>query len=231
MTTTTAKAPLPNGIVSYEDYVAKNKVKATNNAMDQGAFLTLFTTQLKNQNPLDPVKNEAFVAQLAQFSQLEATNSMKTSMETMVKSLDGDKMLAGAALIGRRVAVPNGPLTLLGGEPVQANVDLPTGADGVQMVVFNDQGQQVRKQIFGAQPLGTMKITWDGHSDAGAQMPDGTYTMQVLASSMGKALQPTVNALATVRSVSNAGTADNAWILEVDGGKSVNMADVKRIAY
>ena len=231
MTTTTAKAPLPNGIVSYEDYVAKNKVKATNNAMDQGAFLTLFTTQLKNQNPLDPVKNEAFVAQLAQFSQLEATNSMKTSMETMVKSLDGDKMLAGAALIGRRVAVPNGPLTLLGGEPVQANVDLPTGANGVQMLVFNDQGQQVRKQIFGAQPLGTMKITWDGHSDAGALMPDGTYTMQVLASSMGKALQPTVNALATVRSVSNAGTADNAWILEVDGGKSVNMADVKRIAY
>lgn len=48
---------------------------------------------------------------------------------------------------------------------------------------------------------------------------------------MGKALQPTVNSLATVRSVSNAGTADNVWILEVDGGKSVNMADVKRIAY
>lgn len=231
MTTTAAKAPLPNGIVSYEDYVAKNKVKPTSSTMDQGAFLTLFTTQLKNQNPLDPVKNEAFVAQLAQFSQLEATNSMKTSMETMVKSLDGDKMLAGAALIGRRVAVPNGPLTLLGGQPVEANVDLPTGADGVQMLIFNDQGQQVRKQIFGAQPMGTMKLAWDGYSDAGAAMPDGTYTAQVLVSSMGKALQPTVNSLATVKSVSNAGTADKAWILEVDGGKSVNMADVKRIAY
>ena len=231
MTTTAAKAPLPNGIVSYEDYTAKNKVKATNNTMDQGAFLTLFTTQLKNQNPLDPVKNEAFVAQLAQFSQLEATTAMKTSMETMVKSLDGDKMLAGAALIGRRVAVPNGPLTLLGGQPVEANVDLPTGADGVQMLIFNDQGQQVRKQIFGAQPIGPMKLSWDGTSDSGAPMPDGTYTTQVLASSMGKAIQPTVNSLATVRSVSNAGTADNTWILEVDGGKSVNMADVKRIAY
>ena len=230
-TTTAAKAPLPNGIVSYEEYTAKNKVKPTNNTMDQGAFLTLFTTQLRNQNPLDPVKNEAFVAQLAQFSQLEATTAMKTSMETMVKSLDGDKMLAGAALIGRRVAVPNGPLTLLGGQPVEANVDLPTGADGVQMLVFNDKGQQVRKQIFGAQPIGTMRLSWDGLSDAGAPMPDGNYTSQVLASSIGKALQPTVNSLATVRSVSNAGTADNVWILEVDGGKSVNMADVKRIAY
>ncbi len=58
-TATTTKPPLPSGIVSYEDYIAKNKVKAPSNTMDQGAFLTLFTTQLKNQNPLDPVKNEA----------------------------------------------------------------------------------------------------------------------------------------------------------------------------
>ena len=42
----------------------------------QAEFLTLFTTQLQNQNPLDPVKNEAFVAQLAQFSQFEATTKM-----------------------------------------------------------------------------------------------------------------------------------------------------------
>ena len=54
MTTTAAKAPLPNGIVRYEDYVAQNKVKATNNAMDQGAFLTLFTTQLKNAADATP---------------------------------------------------------------------------------------------------------------------------------------------------------------------------------
>jgi len=230
-TATTAKAPLPSGIVRYEDYIAKNKVKAPSNNMDQAAFLTLFTTQLKNQNPLDPVKNEAFVAQLAQFSQLEATNAMKTSMETMVKSMEGDKMLAGAALIGRKVAVPNGPITLLGGQPVDANVELPTGADGVQMTIFDAKGQAVRKQIFGSQPVGTMRLSWDGYSDSGAAMPDGTYTMQVLASSMGKALQPTVNTLSTVRSVTNPGTGDNTWLLEVDGGKSVNMADVKRIAY
>jgi flagellar basal-body rod modification protein FlgD len=230
-TATAAKPPLPNGIVRYEDYIAKNKVKAPSNTMDQAAFLTLFTTQLKNQNPLDPVKNEAFVAQLAQFSQLEATTAMKTSMETMVKSMEGDKMLAGAALIGRRVAVPNAPLMLLDGQPVEANVELPTGADGVQMKIFDEKGQLVRKQIFGAQPIGTMRLGWDGFNDNGAVMPDGYYTMQVLASSMGKALQPTVNTLSTVRSVTNPGTGDNTWLLEVDGGKSVNMADVKRIAY
>ena len=230
-TASTPKAPLPSGIVSYEEYTAKNKVKATSTTMDQGAFLTLFTTQLKNQNPLDPVKNEAFVAQLAQFSQLEATTAMKTSMETMVQSMQGDKMLAGASMIGRKVAVPNAPAMLLGGQPVQASVDLPNGADGVQMQIFDSRGQVVRKMIYPAQSPGSMKLAWDGMSDSGASMPDGAYTMQVLASSLGKAVQPVVNMFSTVRSVSNAGTADNTWLLEVDGGKSVSLADVKQIAY
>ena len=230
-TASTPKAPLPSGIISYEEYTAKNKVKATSSTMDQGAFLTLFTTQLKNQNPLDPVKNEAFVAQLAQFSQLEATTAMKTSMETMVQSMQGDKMLAGASMIGRKVAVPNAPAMLLGGQPVQASVDLPNGADGVQMQIFDSRGQVVRKMIYPAQSPGSMKLAWDGMSDSGASMPDGAYTMQVLASSLGKAVQPVVNMFSTVRSVSNAGTADNTWLLEVDGGKSVSLANVKQIAY
>ena len=230
-TASTPKAPLPSGIISYEEYTAKNKVKATSTTMDQGAFLTLFTTQLKNQNPLDPVKNEAFVAQLAQFSQLEATTAMKTSMETMVQSMQGDKMLAGASMIGRKVAVPNAPAMLLGGQPVQASVDLPNGADGVQMQIMDGRGQVVRKMIYPAQSPGSMKLAWDGMSDSGAAMPDGAYTMQVLASSLGKAVQPVVNMFSTVRSVSNAGTADNTWLLEVDGGKSVSLADVKQIAY
>lgn len=230
-TASTPKAPLPSGIISYEEYTAKNKVKATSTTMDQGAFLTLFTTQLKNQNPLDPVKNEAFVAQLAQFSQLEATTAMKTSMETMVQSMQGDKMLAGASMIGRKVAVPNAPAMLLGGQPVQASVDLPNGADGVQMQIMDGRGQVVRKMIYPAQSPGSMKLAWDGMSDSGASMPDGAYTMQVLASSLGKAVQPVVNMFSTVRSVSNAGTADNTWLLEVDGGKSVSLANVKQIAY
>jgi len=232
MTTTNTQAPLPNGIIRYEDYVAQQKAQPQkSSAMDQGAFLTLFTTQLKNQNPLDPVKNEAFVAQLAQFSQLEATTAMKTSLDTLVKSMDGEKMLSSASLIGRKVSVPNGSLTLLNSQPVTANVDLPTGADGVQMLITDSTGKQIRKQIFGSQQAGSMNLSWDGLDDSGAQMPDGTYNIQVLASSNGKALQPTVNTFSTVRSVSNAGTADNTWLLHVDGGKTVNMTDVTQISF
>jgi flagellar basal-body rod modification protein FlgD len=149
----------------------------------------------------------------------------------MAKSMQGDKMLAGASMIGRKVAVPNAPAMLLGGQPVQASVDLPNGADGVQMQIMDSKGQPVRKLVYPAQAPGSMKLSWDGMSDSGAAMPDGAYTMQVLVSSQGKAVQPTVNMFSTVRSVSNAGTGDNTWLLEVDGGKSVSLADVKQIAY
>ena len=230
-TATTSQAALPNGIVRYEDYIAKKKITPQNTEMGQNQFLTLFTTQLKNQNPLDPMKNEAFVAQLAQFSQLEATTAMKTSLDNMVSSMQSDRMLSGSALIGRKVGVPDGPATLLSGQPVSASADLPTGADGVKFEVYNDKGLLVRSQILGAQSPGPMSLSWDGLDDNGQAMADGNYRFKVTANSNGTLSTPTVNTLSTVRSVSSAGTADNAWLLEVDGGKTISLNDVKRIGY
>jgi flagellar basal-body rod modification protein FlgD len=230
-TATTSQPALPNGIVRYEDYIAQKKVTPQNTEMGQSQFLTLFTTQLKNQNPLDPMKNEAFVAQLAQFSQLEATTAMKTSLDTMVSSMKSDRMLAGSSLIGRKVGVPDGPATLLNGQPVTGSVDLPTGADGVKFEVYNDKGQLIRTQILGGQTAGPMALSWDGLDDNGQQMADGNYRFKVTANSNGTTSTPTVNTLSTVRSVSSAGTTDDAWLLEVDGGKTVSLSDVKRIGY
>ncbi len=230
-TTTTSQPALPSGIVRFEDYTAKKKLTPQSTEMGQNQFLTLFTTQLKNQNPLDPMKNEAFVAQLAQFSQLEATTAMKNSLDSMVSSMKSDRMLAGSSLIGRKVAVPDGPATLLGGQSVTGSVDLPTGADGVKFEVYNDKGQLVRSQILGAQTTGTMNLSWDGLDDNGQAMADGNYRFKVTASSNGVTSTPTVNTLSTVRSVSSAGTADDAWLLGVDGGKTISLSDVKRIGY
>ena len=232
MTPATNPQPaLPNGIVRFEDYTAKKKLTPQSTEMGQNQFLTLFTTQLKNQNPLDPMKNEAFVAQLAQFSQLEATTAMKNSLDSMVSSMKSDRMLAGSSLIGRKVGVPDGPATLLSGQPVTGSVDLPTGADGMKFEVYNDKGQLVRSQILGAQTAGTLNLSWDGLDDNGQAMADGNYRFKVTASSNGVTSSPTVNTLSTVRSVSSAGTADDAWLLGVDGGKTISLSDVKRIGY
>ncbi len=228
---TTATSSLPSGIVKYEDYVAEQKAKPINTNMGQTEFLTLFTTQLKNQNPLDSVKNEAFVAQLAQFSQLEATTAMKTSMQNLTSSLANDRLLGATSLIGKTVGVPDGPVAVTDTTVSQGVINLPTGADGIKLQVFDDKGILVRTQVMGAHAPGDVTLEWDGMNDGGTAVPNGTYRYVATVNSNGTTTKPTVNTYAQVLGVTSAGTADGTMLLEVAGGKTVNLTDVKRISY
>jgi len=228
--TTSSLSSLPSGIMTTAQYAAQKAATPQSTTMGQGEFLTLFTTQLKNQDPTDPVKNEAFVAQLAQFSQLEATTAMKTSMDSMVSSMSNDRMLGAAGLMGKQVAVPDGPVQVTDTTVAQGTINLPTGADGIQLQVFDDKGVLVRSQIMGAQPAGDVTLTWDGMNDGGTAVANGTYRYVATVNSQGVMSKPTVNTYATVTAVKSAGTSDGAMLLEVAGGKTVNLADVKRIS-
>ena len=100
MAVTASDFKMPGGIETFEDY---KKAQAApkyyessadvNDEMGQQEFLLLFTTQLQNQNPLDPMKNEEFVAQLAQFSQLEATTTMAADLRGLTGSLQKERMM------------------------------------------------------------------------------------------------------------------------------------------
>jgi flagellar basal-body rod modification protein FlgD len=224
-----SKMKAPAGVKTTAD--AANEAltaKAGSNGMGQKDFLTLFTTQLKCQDPLDPVKNEAFVAQLAQFSQLEATTTMSETLKAYVDSMSGERMMSSTSMIGKTVAVPGAAASMTnGGKPAQGFVNLPTGAEGVKLEVFNDKGQLVTSQVLGAQNIGDMPFVWDGTSDAGSKVPDGNYTFKATAISQGKTSNPVVNVLSTVTGVNQ--QADKTILLEVAGGKSVKLTDVQRV--
>jgi len=218
-----------SGIMTTAQYNAQKAATPQKTSMGQTEFLTLFTTQLKNQDPTDPVKNEAFVAQLAQFSQLEATTAMKTSMESLVSSMSNDRMLGAASLMGKQVAVPDGPVEVTNTTVSQGTINVPAGADGIQLQVFDSKGVLVRTQIMGAQTPGDVTLSWDGMNDGGTAAANGTYRYVATVNSKGVMSKPTVNTYATVTGVSSAGTADGAMLLEVAGGKTVSLSGVKRI--
>ena len=219
---------VPNSIrTTAQDAQAKLTSATGQSSMGQKDFLTLFTTQLKNQDPLDPVKNEAFVAQLAQFSQLEATTNMSTSLSTFVDSMSSNQITSTANLIGGKVAVPDGPAQLAGGVPVKGVVNLPNGADGVKFMVYDTKGILVKTQILGAQTAGDMTWSWDGTDEANNALPDGTYRFAAAAVSQGKVVTPSVSTMAKVIGVSQ--QADKTMLLQIEGGKTVKLADVKRI--
>ena len=218
---------VPTGIKTTA--AAANEALTSNakSGMGQKDFLTLFTTQLKNQDPLDPVKNEAFVAQLAQFSQLEATTNMSTTLTDFVTSMSNNQITTSANLLGKKVSVPDGPAQLSAGQPIQGIVSLPTGAQGVQFQVFDDKGGLVNTQILGGQVAGDMTWTWDGVNDAGNVLPDGNYRFVATAVVQGKTSNPKVSTMAKVIGISQ--QADKSMLLQIQGGKSVKLADVTRI--
>ena len=196
--------------------------------MGKTEFLTLFTTQLQNQNPLDPVNNEAFVAQLAQFSQLEATTNMGTSMESMVKSMKSDRFMNGANLIGKQVTAPMGNARYEKGSTINGLVSLPSGADSVSLDVFDAQGKRVYTQTLGRQMPGDLKLSWNGATDAGDPAPSGTYKIVATVNSLGKVTQTPISTPMTVKSVTYS-PADDDLIVEVEGGATVPLSQITRI--
>ncbi|MFZ9297816.1 MAG: flagellar hook assembly protein FlgD [Hylemonella sp.] len=199
----------------------------TAGSMGEKDFLLLFTTQLKNQNPLDPVKNEAFVAQLAQFSQLQATTTMSDTLKSYVDSMAGQQMLNSANLIGKQVLVPNAPGAWNGSTPISGSFSLPQGADAVQLEVLDSTGNIVNSQSYGPQSIGDIPFAWSGVDAAGNTAPKGYYTFRATVFNKGASSSAPLSVYATVNSVNQ--SADKSINLNVAGGKSIKLTDVTRI--
>lgn len=224
-TAKTAQPVLP-GVTRYSDI--KNAPKTVNEQMGKTEFLTLFTTQLQNQNPLDPVQNEAFVAQLAQFSQLEASTNMSKSLESVASSMKSERFMNGANLIGKQVTAPLGDARYVAGSTISGLVSLPTGADSVRLDVFDSQNNKVFSQSLGRQLPGDIKLSWDGSTESGGTAPSGTYKIVATVSSLGKVTQTPISTPMTVKSVTYS-PADDDLIVEVEGGATVPLSQISRI--
>jgi flagellar basal-body rod modification protein FlgD len=229
-TSTSSTSSIPSSILTTTQYQAQQAAaqSAQSTSMGQGAFLTLFTTQLKNQDPTDPVQNSDFVAQLAQFSQLEATTSMQSSLQTLVSTMGGSSLMNAASLIGKTVGVANGPVTVSSGAVSQASVNLPTGADGLTLNIYNSSGSLVNSVTYGTQAAGQMQLLWNGTDASGNVVPDGYYTYKVSAVSNGTTSSPTVTTQSAVTSV--ASNSDGTTSLTVGNGQTVSLSSITNIS-
>ena len=238
MTTTTTGAATsvsnsatPSNIMTTAQYKQNQQQAALsgdNGAMGQSAFLTLFTTQLKSQDPLNPMDNTAFVAQLAQFSQLEATTKMSTSMDGLVKSLSSSQISGAANMIGNKIGITDGKAIFDGTNPVTGTVSLPSDVDSVTLKVYSSTGTLVRTGQIGAQKQGDFPFTWDGLDDAGNTTASGTYRIEATTNKFGTTATAPVSTLATVRSVTTDATTGDMK-LELNDGSNVSMSTVTRI--
>jgi len=224
----TGSGSFVSSLPRYEEQRKAAMSRVPQEEMGQQAFLTLFTAQLQNQDPLEPVKNEAFVAQLAQFSQLEATTKMADSLQKMSTAQQTDRLLAGTSLIGKKIAAPNGTAQLLPGANISGMISAPDGADKIELDVYDAVGRKVFSQQLGRQVPGDLQVRWDGFNQSGQRMPEGRYKVLATVHSFGKVTQIPLSTPAVVKSVTYSAAA-NDLVVEVEGGDTVPLSQVKRV--
>ena len=203
---------------------------ADNDMLGRDAFLRLLTTQLQNQDPLSPMENEAFVAQLAQFSSVEGIKGMQSSLETMVSSMRSDQLLSGANLVGRTVGLGSSGVQAAGGLATNIEIELPEAADNVVLNIIDDStGRIVYEGNLGPQGAGTLNTLWNGTSTNGQALLRGSYSFVALAEQGARRIQQSAQAVGQVNSVVwNPNT--QTMNLELSGGAKVTMADIERIS-
>ncbi len=154
----------------------------------QDRFLSLLITQLRNQDPLNPMDNAEVTSQIAQLSTVNGINQLNNTLLALSGQLDVSQSMQAAGLIGKSVLVP-GSKVLLGSAPGDAGqkqatplgVDVIGPAAQLEVTIFDAAGQPVRKLDMGAQPPGVLSVQWDGRDNGGLPMTDGAYTAQVNA--------------------------------------------------
>ena len=139
-------------------------------------FLTLLTTQLKNQNPLDPLDTNQFTSQLVQFAQVEQQLKQNDQLAALVSLQKTAQSTAALEFVGQTVSVDGATAPLQNGaatwdltvpKPATATVSIKSATG--QTVYTTDTTMNAGRQTF----------TWDGKDASGVQWPSGNYTIAI----------------------------------------------------
>lgn len=152
----------------------------SNKEMGRDDFLNLLVTQLKNQDPLKPMDSTSFVAELAQFSQLEQSAKQVSLLEKSISQQTDALQYTLLPMVGRTVQV-EGSLINLNDGPATLTYALEREASTVRVTIQDQQGKAIRTMDLGTQSAGKQEVQWDGRNQNGLLMPNGTYQYQVLA--------------------------------------------------
>jgi flagellar basal-body rod modification protein FlgD len=210
-----------------EDSSTNSSTGKAGSAMGQDAFLKLLITQLKNQSPLSPQDNTAFVAQLAQFSSLEGIQNLNKTVTALSNGMQSNQALQASSLVGRTVEVPTASGYLEKDRYVQGTMELETSTANLVMNIYDKDEKLVMTKNLGSQAAGDLPFAWDGTNSAGTKAEPGLYRFEVLAKDGKEATKVQTYIGANVNSVTIG--ANQAVMLNVNGVGSVALTDVKNI--
>jgi len=169
-----------NGISSYQSAVdAASSASAPTDALGKDSFLTLLTTQLANQDPLEPQENAEFVAQLAQFSSLEELTNANNSLESLYVAIASMNNASMTQLLGKEVSAVGDSFHYAGTGDESLAYDADSEVSNATLTVTNADGVVVYTEKLGSLPAGEGEITWDGSTIQGGTADEGEYSFTI----------------------------------------------------
>ena len=176
-------------------------------------FLTLLTTQLQNQDPLSPLDTNQFTQQLVSFSQVEQQINTNSNLTQLIALQGAGESIAALPLVGQNIEY-NAPTAPLSNGQANFVYNLPSASASTALTIVNANGNIVYTQP-GETAAGTHVFTWDGKTNAGVQLPDGNYTLQIQAVSAGNTkITPSIASVGAVQAV---GVQNGAATFTVNG--------------
>ena len=164
---------------------SSSAAKASTAADTQDRFLKLLVTQMKNQDPLNPMDNAEVTSQMAQLSTVTRIHKLNVTLQALSDSMASSQSLQAATMIGHGVLVPGAGVDMLNGVGF-GGIDLAQSADKVDIAIYDQAGALVRNMHLGAQPVGLVNWQWDGRDNSGVSVADGSYLFAVDAAQAGK---------------------------------------------
>ena len=195
--------------------------------MDKDAFFKLMLAQLKNQDPMNPLKNHEMAAQLAQFSSLEQMTNMNTTLSKIEGKNSQPENFQALNLIGKTVTGDASRVVRSQFDKEHDfNFSLPQQASEANVKLLNSKGDLIREFKLSNLKAGANKVSWNGNNDGGDKQPPGEYIFQIEArSTQGQKMQVNTEFKGEVSGLSFAAEGP---VLQV-GSQSIKMRDVRQI--
>ncbi|HEY1151019.1 MAG TPA: flagellar hook assembly protein FlgD [Pseudoduganella sp.] len=176
---TTSSGGVPASLLNA---VNPKATKATDSVQaDTDKFMTLLITQLKNQDPLNPLDNAQVTSQLAQLSTVTGINKLNETMNTLQGNYQLSSQLQATSLIDHGVLIEGSDLTLKDGKSI-FGVEFGSAADAARIDIVNASGKVVHSLAMNSGvDAGVIPLTWDGTLEDGSKAPDGKYSVKLTA--------------------------------------------------
>ncbi len=147
--------------------------------LDQDSFLRLMTTQLKFQDPFDPLDNQAMVAQLAQFSSVAGISEMNQSLTDIAATLGNSRLSDAKEWIGHSLLVPGNFAVVDKKGEYSGEFELDQATDNLSIDLLNDAGEIVMFAELGRQEAGPIQFNFDSKNAAGEPQDLGRLRVRV----------------------------------------------------